>query len=286
MICALRSSVCRFVRTGLLAKVLIFSTVFALIIILGTCMDNLSMFVFSRPRFIDNNFILLNCMKLVLMIPFASAVFCSVFTGNDVSSRTINNKIATGISRFSIYLADFIVSFFATALSVVIAFFVFYIFAKLVPVKENVEINIEVLKIAGSMILICASFTSLFLAFQYFFSNRFLAVIISVLIIPGLMVSASGIRYMLEEPYRYYVKTDEETETYEWRVNKAYVGGTPRKILTYFNDANPYGSMEDSIGVIEQIPEESLLQKNTAAGAVMILTTAAGLVSVKKKEYS
>lgn len=108
----------------------------------------------------------------------------------------------------------------------------------------------------------------------------------SVLIIPCLMISASGIRYVLEEPYRYYVMTDEETETYEWRVNEAYVGGMSRKLLTYFNDANPYGNMEDSIGVIEQISEESLLQKDTAAGAVMILTTVAGLVSVKKKEYS
>lgn len=285
MICALRSSFCRFVRTGLLAKVLIFSPVFALIIILGTCMDNLSMFVFSRPRFIDNSFIILNCMKLVLMIPFASAVFCSVFTGNDVNSRAINNKIATGISRFSIYLADLIVSFFATALSVVIAFFVFYVFAKLVPVKENVEINIEVLKIAGSMILICASFTLLFLAFQFFFSNRFLALIISILII-GLMIFASpGIRSMLEEPYRYYVKTDEETETYEWRVNKAYVGGTPRIILSFLNDANPYGNVEDTVGVIEELSEESFVQKNSAAGAVMIISTAAGLVSVKKKEF-
>lgn len=286
MICALRSSICRFVRTGLLAKVLIFSPVFALVIITGTCMDNYAMFMLSRPRFLDNSFIMINCMKLVLLIPLASAVFCTMFTGYDVSSRTINNKIATGLSRFSIYLADLIVSLFATALSVVTAFFIFCVFAKFVPVKENIELNMQVARIAGSMILICASFTSLFLAFQYFFSNRFLAVIMSILIIPCLMISASGIRYVLEEPYRYYVMTDEETETYEWRVNEAYVGGTPRKLLTYFNDANPYGNMEDSIGVIEQIPEESLLQKDTAAGAVMILTTAAGLVSVKKKEYS
>jgi len=286
MICALRSSICRFVRTGLLAKVLIFSVIFALINILGTCMDNYAMYIFIRPRFIDNSFIMLNCMKLVLLIPIASAVFCSVFTGNDVSSRTINNKIATGLSRFSIYFADLIVSLFATALSVVIAFLVFYFFAKTAPVKENVEINTDVLKIAGSIILICASFTSLFLACQYFFSNRFLALIVSILIIPCLMISASSVRYMLEEPYRYYVKTDEETETYEWRINKAYVGGTPRNILTYYLDANPYSNIGDSIGLIQEVPEDSFLQKDSAAGALMIVTTAAGMSAMKKKEYS
>ena len=287
MICALRSSFCRFVRTGLLAKVLIFSPVLSLIIILHTCAEHLMMYLLNRPRFLDNSFIIINCLKLVVVIPFAAAVFCTVFTGNDFSSRTVNNRIATGIPRFAVYFADLMVSLFATVLSILIAVFVFVVFAKTVPVKENIELNRQLAEAAGSVILICMAFTSFFVVFQFFFSNRLLAVIVSALIILGLMMSASAIYSMLEEPYRYYVKIDEETDTYEWRINKEYIGGTPRKILTFVYDVDPYSVMNDLIeGGLEVAYEEDLSKKNITSGAVIVLSTAAGFASVKKKEFA
>ena len=278
MICALRSSLFRFVRTGLLAKVLVFSVTAALMIIFHTFMDNLWFVTLSRPRFLDNSFLLINCLKLMAVIPIASIIFCSVFSGSDVAYRTVNNKIATGIPRVSISIADLRVSVFATALAAVMSMLVFYIFAKTVPVKESIRINTDVLKTAGSVILVCISFTAFFEFFQFFLGKKLLFVIISSLTVFAIMMATDSIGYMLNEPYRNYVMIDKENGTYEWIINRDYVGGTPRKILSFIHDASAFNSGDP-------FDDDILLTRNSAACTVTLLSTAAGITSVKKKEY-
>lgn len=278
MICALRSSLFRLVKTGLLAKVLVFSVIAALGVVFHTFMFDLWMFTFSRPRFLDNTFLMICCCKLTVVFPFALMVFCSVFTGSDVAYRAVNNKIATGLSRFSVYMADLIVSVFATALSAVMSMSAVYVFAKTFPVKENIRINADILKIAGSAILICISFTAFYEFLQFFLSTKLLFLIISGLTVLALMMSTSAIRSMLDEPYRNYVMTDKEKGTYEWVINKEYIGGAPRTVLSFIQDASVFNSGDP-------FDDDILIKKDSAACAVILLSTAAGIVSVNKKEY-
>ena len=278
MIRALRSSFFRFVRTGLFVKVIIFSLLLCMFTVFETCILDMMMISFGRPRFFDNGFIILNLSKLNYVTPFAIAVFCSVYTGSDVSERTVNNRIATGIPRICIYFADLIISVFAAVLSAGISLLFYYVFAKNVPVKESIKINWDVLRVTGSLMIVFAGFTAFFVMLQYLFSKKLIAVIISLMFIPVFMIATSSAGFVLEEPYRTYVMTDAESETYEWRINKDYVGGTARKILTIFYETSPFNS--------ENVADEKIIvRKTAAAGTAVLLTTAAGLAAVKRKEY-
>ena len=69
MICSLKSSFYRFVRTGMLTKVLVFSALIGLAVIINTCLDDMMMYLIRRPRYVDNTFIITNVLKLVYVIP-------------------------------------------------------------------------------------------------------------------------------------------------------------------------------------------------------------------------
>lgn len=277
MICALKSSVFRYVKTGLLAKSLLFSFAMGLGIIFHTCLIDLYMFSFSRPRFLDNGFVILNINKLIYVVPFASALFCMILTGSDISYRSINNKIATGISKTKNYLAELAVSIFATVLSVLIAGLEFIIYSKTVPYKNNVIPDQMLIYAFIRVIIICVSFTTVYLLIQFFFSKKLFGLIISLLLVPALMSASSALITSLSEPYRSYVLIDAENETYEWHENPAYVGGIKRKVLQNVYESIPY--RDDYL--YEKYDHDS---ETTAAGAVILLSTAAGIMSVSRKE--
>ena len=278
MICSLKSSFYRFVRTGMLTKVLVFSALIGLAVIINTCLDDMMMYLIRRPRYVDNTFIITNVLKLVYVIPFASAVFCSVFTGSEISMRSVNNKIATGITRFSVYLSELAVSVVATVLSVIVSFAAILLFAQYVPVKENVKINKQIILLVLSVTIICIAFTALFLWFQLFFRHKFIALACSLVMVLTVVTVSPVIGGLLEEPYRYYVMTDEEAGTYEWLTNPYYIGGTLRNVLTFVYDSSPYNF--DSVTDLNSFPQAAV-----TAGMIFVLTSATGMVSVKKKEF-
>ena len=278
MICSLKSSFYRFVRTGMLAKVLIFSAVIGFFVVLSTCTDEMMMYLLRRPRYVDNTFVITNVLKLVYVIPFASAVFCTVFTGSDISMRAVNNRIATGIPRYWVYFSELIVSVVATVLSVLTSFAVIFLFAKHVPVKENVKINKQIILLLLSVTVICIAFTALFLWFQLFFRIKFIALVCSLVMVLAVVIVSPVIGGLLEEPYRYHVMIDEETETYEWRTNPYYIGGMSRNVLTFVYDSSPYNF--DSV-----MDQDGFPQAAVTAGMVFVLTSATGMASVKKKEF-
>ena len=72
--------------------------------------------------------------------------------------------------------------------------------------------------------------------------------------------------------------TDKEKGTYEWVINKEYIGGAPRTVLSFIQDASVF-----NIG--DPFDDDILINKDSAACAVILLSTAAGIVSVNKKEY-
>ena len=117
MIRALKSSFFRFFKTGIFFLTLLFSVVFALLVALYIYAEFYAFYAFKRPRFLDNGFVLLCLNTLLYVMPFAIALFCTLFTGTDMEFRSINNKISTGISRIQIYLADFTVTLLASVIS-------------------------------------------------------------------------------------------------------------------------------------------------------------------------
>ena len=280
MIRALKSSFFRFFKTGIFFLTLLFSVVFALLVALYIYAEFYAFYAFKRPRFLDNGFVLLCLNTLLYVMPFAIALFCTLFTGTDMEFRSINNKISTGISRIQIYLADFTVTLLASVISCAIQEGIIFLIVKLWAIKSTIRFDTYLIGMMITVVIICISFAALYTFFQYFASNKFLALIITLMIIPCVMIVSSLITTSLKEPYRTQVYVEETGET-EWRLNPDYVSGTKREIYTFISEASPYSDDED----FYNNTKKNLGKQATVASIVFVLSTAAGFVSISKKEF-
>lgn len=283
MIRALRSSFFRFFKTGLFFKSMVFSVVMAFMLIFRTCMEDMNLLPFQQPRFINNEFIVLNMLSLVYVVPFGIAIFASIHTGSDVQFRSINNKIATGVSRTQIFISDLIVTILSAECSILIQMVVFYLFAKFAPVKSNVTVPRFIINSTLSIMVICAAFCSVYVLMQYFSSNKLLALIITLLIIPALVLTTELAKQKLDEPYRLFQYEEDEngdSKVTGWTENPDYIGGTPRTLLTFAYNTSPYA--------FQFIGSDNVTLKSEAeaSGIVFLVSTALGIVSINKKEYS
>jgi len=277
---ALKSSFFRFFKTGIFFLTLLFSVVFALLVALYIYAEFYAFYAFKRPRFLDNGFVLLCLNSLLYVMPFAIALFCTLFTGTDMEFRSINNKISTGISRIQIYLADFTVTLLASVISCAIQEGIIFLIVKLWAIKSTIRFDTYLIGMMITVVIICISFAALYTFFQYFASNKFLALIITLMIIPCVMIVSSLITTSLKEPYRTQVYVEETGET-EWRLNPDYVSGTKREIYTFISEASPYSDDED----FYNNTKKNLGKQATVASIVFVLSTAAGFVSISKKEF-
>ena len=100
------------------------------------------------------------------------------------------------------------------------------------------------------------------------------------MIIPCVMICSTLISTDLKEPYRTLAYVDETGET-EWRLNPNYVSGTKREIYTFIIEASPYSDDED----FYNNTKKNLGKQTAAAAVVFVLSTAAGFVSISKKEF-
>lgn len=282
MIRALRSSFFRFFSTGLFIKSLIFSVILAFFQILRTCTEELGLFPFQQPRYINNTFIMMNMLSLLYVVPFGIALFASIHTGSDIQFRSINNKIATGVSRTSIFFSDLIVTVLTAEFSILLQMVIFYLYARFVPVKSNISVSGVIINSTLCIMVICAAFSAVYVLLQIFSSNKLLALIITLLIIPALIVSTQLMKSKLDEPYRLYQYEEDENgnpKVTGWTVNPNYIGGTPRTILKFAYDTSPY-----SFYFFES-DKDSLKTETEAAGIVFLAATALGVLSINKKEY-
>jgi len=282
MIRALRSSFFRFFSTGLFIKSLIFSVILAFFQIFRTCTEELGLLPFQQPRYINNTFIMMNMLSLLYVVPFGIAIFASIHTGSDIQFRSINNKITTGVSRTSILLSDLIVTVLTAEFSILLQMVIFYLYARFVPVKSNISVSGVIINSTLCIMVICAAFCAVYVLLQIFSSNKLLALIITLLIIPALIVSTQLMESKLDEPYRLYQYEEDEngeSKVTGWTVNPNYIGGTPRTILKFVYDTSPY-----SFYFFES-DKVSLKTETEAAGIVFLAATALGVLSINKKEY-
>ena len=281
MIRALRSAFFRYRKTRLPVYVLILSVVAALGVVFQAMVDNgnvISIYMFMRPRYYDNTFVVYSIYYLAFVVPSLSAVFCMIFTGSDISARAVNNRITTGISRAAVYFSDLIFNVISTIASLIISLVVIYVYAKYVPVRENVRLDDDIIGLFLRVTVICLAFTTVFTLIQFFFSNKFFGIIISLLLMPCMFTITQSMMDALDNPYRYSYE-DEETGELKWQLNPDYVGGTARDVLTVVYKTSPYSEYmyED---------DSSSCYPVIGAGVVILISTALGYVTVSGKEYS
>ena len=278
MSCALKSAFFRYRKTGLPIYVLILSAVISIAVFNHANSHVISYYMFARPRYYDNTVIIYSLYFLAFVIPFLSAIYCMIFTGSDISSRTINNKVATGISRMAVYLADLVFNIISTVVSLIICVICIFVYAKLFPIRESVSIDARIIEVFLYVSLVCLAFTTLFTLIFFFFSNKFFGIVVSLLLLPCMLITSASMMNALNNPYRYSYE-DKETGETKWSLNPNYVGGTARKVLTVLYETSPY-----SVYMVEEnaISNYSVI----GAGAVIVISTALGYLTVSRKEYS
>lgn len=277
---ALKSSFFRLFRTRLFIWVIVFSLLTGIGVFNSVCGNEVMMYTLpslGRPRFFDNDFLILCLKDLIYVFPFGAAVFCMMFTGSDISFRAVNNKIATGTPRVMIFFADAAVAALTALFSVIVSAAALFLLVKFVPVKESVEINSKVILTVLFVAVIVIAFVLFFTMLQVFFSNKLFGVIISMFLIPALMSYPGQINYILDQPYRYSYKDETSGETV-WELNPEYVGGVERNALTFSLELNPY------YGVLMREPGNAKCA--AAAGAVIVLSAAAGALAISRKEFT
>lgn len=277
MKCALKSAFFRFFKTGMLIWILVFSVVVGLGIAFDSSTYSITGSIISRPRYFDNDFLILSIIKVALVVPVGSAIFCTRFTGSDIAFRSINNKISTGISRRNIYFAELIVSTFAVVLTAAAEMIIIFLYAKIVPVKCFIKVNKEIVLLIVMAFVVCIAYTLVYLLLQYFMNTQLLGLILSLLMIPCIYFGTQYIGALLQEPYRYSYQ-DEQTGELKWEINKKYVSGSARKVYTFVYRSSPYYAIETY--------ETDVKDTMITAGVVIVVSTAAGLLAVNKKEYS
>ena len=276
MICALRSAFYRFLRTGLLAKTLVFAVLTGIFSVFFVYVELKGSYMIRRPRFIDNSFIIMCVIVLTYIIPFGIALFCSMFSGSDVTGRTINNKITTGLSRAQIFIADMAVSLTGMLIYVICTLATVILFSKIWAVKSNIQFDKLLIELFIRLLLTSAAYAAAYTLLQYFLSNKLLGLVITLAAIPCMMLIPSLILADLDEPYRYCAVNEETGESY-WTVNPKYVGGTRRKVYEALYDASPYSISDDLSDFSAEI---------IASGSVLILSSALGVLAVNKREYT
>ena len=277
---ALKSAFYRFFRTKWFLKVLVFSLLTGLIIILNTVTTYYAFVFYKRPRYLDRSFLSICMIGVMVILPFLIAIFCTSFTGNDLNFRSVNNKVATGISRKCIYLADLTVVIVGTVIGFAVTTGVIFAYYLFCPTRGSQTIDAHTIRIVLYVLITCIAFAAFNTLMQYFFSNKLFALIVTILIIPCIIVCSQVVEESLYVPYRYYVE-NEETGEGMWVLNPEYVGGTPRKVLTFVYDTIPFG--------FQNFSDEgtSKFEKSMIAGAIVVtVTTAAGMEVFKKRELS
>ena len=274
---ALKSSLSRFVKSRLLAEAVIAGILMGAITFLFLGVFELAINMFRRPRYMDNSYLTMCLTRLPLFFTVFQAVLSSQFTGRDIGMRTINNRISTGFSRSSIFLADLLVMIISSLLSEALCAATIFALVKTVPVKSGARLDPKITGLLIMLGLISIAFASLFTLFQYFLSNRLLTLIICVLMLPALIFFTGNIDSALEEPYKYEF-TDDVTGITETRYNELYLTGKKREIYIYLSEASPY----NMYGVISS---REISRGDTVALITFALSSGLGLLAISKKEF-
>jgi len=254
---------------------LILTAVLCLLSTGGTFMESMAFYYISRPRFLDNEFVKMNLILSLFMLPFIISVFTMMFTGTDISCRAINNKIATGLTRTQIYIADLVVTLIMAIMNYAVYMILTLAIAKFWPMRSFVKLDQGMINSLILVLLTCISYAAMCIVIQYFFSNKLFAIIVVLFLLPSLLVVTNQIKDKLDAPYRYEVKDKDSGESY-WELNPDYIGGTSRKVLTAV-----YNSCAYNMNISDLHAEHYV-----ASGVIIVLSTTAGLISINKKEFS
>ena len=201
---------------------------------------------FDIPRYTLNQALFTYAQLVGLTI----AVFTSLFLGTEYSDGAIRNKVASGCSRVSIYLAGSFTVFAASVLSL-IAYWIVALAAG-IPLLDPLQMSVgKALLYVLGILLMTAAFCALFTFVTMNCSHKATTAMVCVLLFFLLLVISTYVYSRLDAPEYIadYIITVDGLDMTEPVPNPRYLQPGPRKVYEFFWDLLPTGqSTQYSIG--------------------------------------
>lgn len=215
------------------------------------------------------------------------AVFVSLFFGTEYSDGTIRNKLITGQSRISIYLADLITASVCSML-----FSIAYLiacFAVGAPFMSSgllrhleTQPTVFALTIVGSLVLTLA-YSALFLLITLNCARKTTSAVVCILGAFILLMVGIYLNGRLEAPEYitgYELSVDGQVVPAEPELNPDYLQGTKREVYQFLYDFTPGGQTVQysmvAAGNLHLMPLYSLI--------ILIVSTGAGAALFRRKD--
>ena len=209
------------------------------------------------------------------------AVLCSLFIGTEYSDGTIRNKIIVGVSRYKIYLSNFLLCFGAAVLMT--AFYLIgYLGAGVFVFEPAMAQGRTILFMGALSLATLATYTALFTMISMTVSKKSLSAVICLLVFFGMLMAAMVIDSKLGMPEYitdYKMAADGSLLENGMVPNPRYLGPADRRMYLFLYDLIPTAQGLQISGFAAERP----LRIAGLSGAVIVLTTAAGALVFGKK---
>lgn len=208
------------------------------------------------------------------------ALFSSMFFGTEYSDGTIRNKIVVGHTRTSIYIANFITSFTATLLLMLVWLIGALAAIPALGVWKMGVPNLFVYLLIAVMFEAALAAIFTFVCMQT--TNKATAVVISMLLFLGLIVFASMINNGLSQPEMTsgVQVSANGIDMSEPAPNPNYISGIQRTIYEFIVDFLPTGQGLQ----MSQLKIDNAARMLVSSVVITALTTLGGLFVFKRKD--
>ncbi len=266
----------------------------------------------------DQSFLHLSCLQMscFLYAGIVSAFFVSLFIGKEYSDGTIRNKLISGHSRISVYIADFVVCFAAELIISSVCVFIMTLCSRFSDSINYFSVSF-ILKTQLIGISVTAVYTAIFLLLTFLMNSRSKAVTASMILAVILLFFGDAVYEMLLptetlEEINFTVSTEVDEIFFEFLENGAdqedwdaltemeqdlfrekiecergrSLAEAERNVLLVLNDVLPYCQTEDVCQYssnIRQLPERSM-RYILCDCSIMIITTALGIFIFKRQD--
>lgn len=216
------------------------------------------------------------------LIGLTAAVFTSLFLGTEYSDGAIRNKVMSGRSRVTIYLAGFLTVFAASVLSLAAYWAVALGFG--IPLFGGLRMSAgEALSTLLGILLMTAAFCALFTFVTMNCSRKAATAVACILLFFAMLVASTYVFGRLDAPEfisSYDFTVNGELQPTEPEPNPRYLRGTERTAYEFFRDLLPTGqSILYSIGMADNPARLMVL-----AVAVFAVFTGAGAALFRRKD--
>lgn len=216
------------------------------------------------------------------IIGLTAAVFTSLFLGTEYSDGAIRNKVASGCSRTSIYLAEFVTVFAASVLSL-IAYWLVALPAG-IPLLEPLQMGAgKALFTVLGILLMTAAFCALFTFITMNCSSKAASAVVCILLFFALLVVSTYVYARLDASEfvpRYEISVNGEIIASDPMPNPQYLQPGPRKVFEFLWDLLPTGqSSQYSVQAVTN-PVRLLL----CALGLSVVCTGAGVALFRRKD--